>query len=322
MCNSFNKDMISIIIPVYNREAFLNKCLDSILSQEGVNFEVLLIDDGSTDSSLSICKSYEAAYNNIRIFHQENAGLSKTRNVGLDNAKGEYICFQDDDDVMTPGGLKAMYDAMKTYDPDIVVGNFERVDEKGEFLSRSYMPDFVKNRVISVDDYWKASFDKKGYFIFIVNWAKLYKRRIWENLRFPDDLRKAEDEYVLADILGKCKSIYVTDYIVHRQTITQNSITRSKFGILTLKSPETKLVTTSKLIKNGQYEYAIKKWRIACGEICEFSKKANTEEIKNESKRLFQQSCELGKTLYKYMSISVKIKFGAYRLITPFLRCL
>ncbi len=312
-------ESVSIIVTVYNRERFLSNCIDSILAQEGVPFELLLIDDGSTDKSLDICRSYEKRYSNVRVFQQENAGISRARNVGLDNARGKYICFHDDDDVMVPGGLKVLYDAMLANEVDIAMGDFERVDEDGNHLSYSNMPEFVKNRVITADEYWKASLDKKGYFIFIVNWAKLYKREIWEHLRFPDEFRKAEDECVMTDILGMCKSIYVTDKIIHRQTITKNSITRGGFSITTLRTPESKLITTEKLIGQAKYEYAVKKWGIACGEIARYSQKANTDEIKNEVKRLFDWSCKLGKELKKYMGLEKKIKFLGYRAIYPFL---
>lgn len=199
------KSIITIIITVYNREKFLDKCIKSVLNQTDVHTEILLIDDGSTDKSLEICRSYESQHSNIKVFSQDNSGLAVARNTGLDNSHGDYICFLDDDDTMTPGSLKAMLDDMEKHDVDLVVGNFERYQEDGRFLSRNNMPSQVKNKVINVDEYWSASFDKKSYFIFIVNWAKLYKKEIWEGLRFPPDFRKAQDEYVMADILERCK---------------------------------------------------------------------------------------------------------------------
>ena len=311
---------ISVIITVYNRENFIKNCINSILSQTDVTTEVLLIDDGSTDSSLEICRDFEASYDNVKVIHQENAGLAVARNTGLDNAVGNYICFLDDDDIMTPGSLKVMLEAMNKYDVDFVAGNFERYKEDGSFLSCSNMPDNVKNRVITVDEYWTASFDRKGYFIFIVNWAKLYKKEVWEGLRYPAEFRKAEDEAVLADILAKCKRIYVTDYIVHKQTITESSITRSAFGLRHLRTPEARLITVAKLISQRKYLFAVKKWGIACGEIVVCTKKANTRDIVDEAKRLYDISVVHGKELYKYFDMNKKIKFIAYRIIYPWLK--
>ena len=305
--------MISVIITVFNRENLVGRAIGSILDQTDVNTEIIIVDDGSTDDSLAVCNEYAARAENIRVIHQENGGLEKARNTGLDHSHGDYVVFLDDDDAMTPGSLKAMLDAAEKNDVDFVVGNFERVSEAGEKVSDSNMPDNVKNRVISVDEYWEASFDRKGYFIFIVNWAKLYKKSVWEGLRFPENLRKAQDEFVLADILGKCEHIYVTDYIVHKQTMGAKSITRSGFCRNTLRAPESKLVTAEKLIEQGKPRYAVKKWGISCGEVLVYTSKAATPECRTELKRLHRWSCEIGKRLFKYMDIKKKIKYLGYR---------
>ena len=312
--------LISVIVTVYNRENFIQKCIDSVLSQTELPIELLLIDDGSTDKSYEICKTYANKYDNVKLFHQENGGISKARNMGLDNASGRYIAFLDDDDVMTPGSFKVLADAMAKHDVDIAVGNFERVNEDGSLYSESYMPDNVKNRVISADEYWNAIFDKKGQLIFVVNWAKLYKREIWDNLRFPVEFRKSEDRFVLADILEKCNHIYVSDYIVHKQTMSQNSITRSSFSLNTLRAPETKLVTAEKLIKSNKYKYAVNEWGIACGEILIYTKHVFNAETSAEIQRLYDWSCQLGKKLFKHMDIKKKIKFIGYQVYYPLLK--
>lgn len=313
-------EIISVIITVFNRKSFLDKCIRSVLFQEGVSIELILVDDESTDGSSKICQSYESKYDNVKLIRQKNSGLSKSRNVGLDNAAGDYIVFLDDDDIMTPGSLRTMLDAMHTYDVDFVLGNFERVDKNGIFCSESHMPENVKNRVINTDEYWKASFDNDGYFIFIVNWAKLYKKKIWENLRFPEEYRKSEDEYLMSDILARCNTIYVTDYIVHKQTLTTNSITRSKPSMVTLLAPKSKLVTVSKLIKQKKYNYASKKWGIACGEIVSYTKSFSDKSILNELNKLYLISVDQGKQLYKYFDYNKKAKFILYRCTYPLLR--
>ena len=311
------KSIITIIITVYNREKFLDKCIKSVLDQTDVPTEILIIDDGSTDRSLEICRSYEQQHSNIKVFSQKNSGLAVARNTGIDNANGDYICFLDDDDIMTPGSLKTMLDAMETHDVDLVAGNFERYKEDGSFLSRNQMPDFVINKVITADEYWTASFDKRSYFIFIVNWAKLYKKEIWEGLRFPLDFRKAQDEYVMADILERCKKIYVTDYVVHNQTMTVISTTRSGFCQNTLRAPETKLVTTEKLIRQKKYLFAVSKWSIACGEIINYTKQVRSKELLEEIKRLYHISVIQGKELYRYFETKKKIKFLGYLILCP-----
>ena len=305
--------LISVIITVHNRESLIGRAVDSILEQKDVLSEIIIVDDGSTDRSLDICNEYAERYDNIRVIHQENAGLSKARNVGLDNAAGDYICFLDDDDVMTSGSLKHMLEAAEEYNADLVLGSFLRVSTTGETVSGCNMPDWIKNRLITSDEYWEASFCKTGTPLFVVNWAKLYRKEVWEGLRFPDELRRAEDEYILADILERCNRIYATDFIVHHQTISDSSITRCNFCTYTLKVIETKLVTTEKLIAQGKYKYAVSKWGVPCGEVLIYTDKAATEESRTELNRLYKWSCELGKKLFKYMDIKKKIKYLGYR---------
>lgn len=105
--NTFVMDVpvISVIVPVYNSEMWLRRCVDSILSQTSVNMELLLVDDGSTDKSVMICDEYAAADSRVRVYHKENGGVSSARNVGLDNARGEWVTFIDSDDFMSPGIL-------------------------------------------------------------------------------------------------------------------------------------------------------------------------------------------------------------------------
>ena len=114
---------ISIIIPVYNTEAYLPACLDSILSQRFTDFEVLLVDDGSRDGSGAICDEYAARDPRVRVFHKENGGVSAARNLALEQAGGAWVCFVDSDDQLTPGGLQALYDGISDQ-VDLVMADF------------------------------------------------------------------------------------------------------------------------------------------------------------------------------------------------------
>ena len=121
---------ISIIIPVYDTEQYLHACLDSILSQGFMDYEVLLIDDGSKDGSGAICDDYARKDNRIKVFHKQNGGVSSARNLGLENAEGEWIYFVDSDDEVLPGGLQTMADCISD-DVDVVLAGYERYDENG-----------------------------------------------------------------------------------------------------------------------------------------------------------------------------------------------
>ena len=126
---------ISVIVPVYNVEKYLCKCVDSILVQSYTNFELLLIDDGSTDSSGLICDEYAAKDLRVRVFHKQNGGLSSARNVGISIAMGEYVIFVDSDDYWTSSSVldKLLVCAIQN-DADIVRGELCYVDENGNFL--------------------------------------------------------------------------------------------------------------------------------------------------------------------------------------------
>lgn len=113
--------MISVIVPIYNVEKYLKKSVDSILNQDFNDYEILLIDDGSTDQSSIICDEYAKKYEKIRVFHKENGGLSDARNFGVIQAKGEYVSFVDSDDYVSFDYLSTLYQLKKTYNADIVI---------------------------------------------------------------------------------------------------------------------------------------------------------------------------------------------------------
>lgn len=131
------KARVSVLVPIYNAEAYLKRCVDSVLSQEFSEWELILVDDGSTDSSVDICDSYSAADVRIKTVHKENGGLPSARLAGFDNASGEYLIFLDADDYLLPSALSLLYDEIsKGY--DIVRSRVLRVNDKGESWFEDY----------------------------------------------------------------------------------------------------------------------------------------------------------------------------------------
>lgn len=129
--------IVSIIIPVYNAEGTLPRCVDSILNQTFTDFELLLVDDGSADASGAICDCYAAKDSRVRVFHQANSGVSASRNLALDQARGDYLQFLDSDDWITPDATSCLVRAMEGGPCDMVVSDFyrvvgERVSQKGD----------------------------------------------------------------------------------------------------------------------------------------------------------------------------------------------
>ena len=127
-------EKISVIVPVYNVEQYLEKCMESILNQTYKNIEVLLIDDGSTDKSGSICDFYAGKDNRVRVHHKENEGLSEARNIGVALASANYIVFVDSDDYIVPDMLEVLYNRMQEDKSDLAICNFLYVDESGKSI--------------------------------------------------------------------------------------------------------------------------------------------------------------------------------------------
>ena len=120
------KELISIIVPVYNAEKYLQKCLDSILEQTYQNLEIIIVNDGSTDNSGQICHEYEQKDSRIIYMEKENGGVSDTRNTGLDRMTGSYVTFVDSDDWLEPNYVQFLYEKLIEHQADIVVGNYTR----------------------------------------------------------------------------------------------------------------------------------------------------------------------------------------------------
>ena len=175
--------LVSIIVPVYNAEKYLKRCVDSILKQDYPGFELILIDDGSTDGSAQICDAYAAQDTRIRVFHQENAGVSAARNLALDMAKGEYIQFLDSDDWVAPEATRLLVGSLERYDCDMVISDFYRVS--GERIAQK--GDIEEEKVLSRQEFAACMIENPADFYYGVLWNKLYRRRIIEEHKIRMD---------------------------------------------------------------------------------------------------------------------------------------
>ena len=187
MCN------ISIIIPVYNTEKYLSLCIESILSQSFGDFELLLVDDGSIDNSGKICDEYAEKDSRIRVFHKENGGVSSARNLGLDNAKGEWVYFVDSDDELLPGGLQILANGINS-DCDIVLGGYNKYNDAGELVNTFHEGErliFSKEKSLStIYQFHSDNYPYLGYM-----WLRLFRRDIIQekSIRFDSDITIKED---------------------------------------------------------------------------------------------------------------------------------
>lgn len=180
------KKLVSIIVPVFNVEKYLRQCLDSILGQTFNQFEVIIVNDGSTDNSGAICQEYEARDNRIVYLEKENEGVSEARNLGLDFATSEYIIFIDSDDWIEPTYVEVLYEKIEEYQADIVFENYTSFnDEDSNFyfhMSNDYYEEIYDN--YSVMNLLNDSRESKNAAL-IVPWAKIYRKEILNDLHFP-----------------------------------------------------------------------------------------------------------------------------------------
>lgn len=239
-------ERISVIVPVYNAENWLRECVDSILSQTYCNLEIVLIDDGSTDSSPTLCDSYAQIYPQIKICHQSNQGLSAARNTGLDMASGSYIFFLDSDDFLEPDALETMYHTLTDTDADLIIGAYRKVSATGKALEIEGFPYSSKTITISEEDFWQLSTRKS---VAIVAWSKLYPRRLWNKLRFPVG-KIHEDNAVLHQIMEQCEKIVCLNQIIVNYRSTPDSIMNQPFRLSNLDKAE---------VLNGQILYLCEK---------------------------------------------------------------
>lgn len=189
-------ELISIIVPVYNVESYLAKCLDSILTQTYLSFEVILINDGSTDRSKSICEEYANKDNRFILINKKNGGVSSARNQGLSVAKGEYITFVDSDDRIKPQYLEVLYKNAKVYDADISMCKWVRNDSDNVVIGNK----------IEIWDEEQAFYNYFKFHQIDGNvYAKLYRHSCIRGLVFDEKLKIGEDQIFVIQAIEKSK---------------------------------------------------------------------------------------------------------------------
>ncbi len=215
-----DKNRISIIIPVYNAEDYLDRCLDSVLDQSFMSFEVILVDDGSNDSSPLICDRYSATDSRFRTIHKKNGGVSSARNAGMNLAKGEYLMFMDADDALLPDALERMMEGV--VDEDVIVGGYTRFI--GGVPEKEVHP--KKNRSYRGEDmacFFEDNIRRNSEMIDAPR-AKMFRRRTVGDLRFCEDLSYAEDKIFVLTYLASCQSAHTCDVPVYAYHIRPGSL--------------------------------------------------------------------------------------------------
>ena len=222
---------VSIIVPVYNAEHTIPRCIESILNQEYSDFELLLVNDGSTDGSGAVCDAYAARDARIRVIHKENTGVSDTRNTALTQARGTYLQFLDSDDWITPDATSSLVRAAESAQCDLVVSDFYRV--VGERVSQK--GDIDDDGVMTREEYAAHMMENPADFYYGVLWNKLYRRSIVEahHLRMDPEISWCEDfmfnlEYIRYAETFRALQVPIYYYVKTKGSLANQSLTISK----------------------------------------------------------------------------------------------
>ena len=224
------RPMVSIIVPVYNAEQYLRRCVDSILNQEYTDFEVFLVNDGSTDSSGDICEEYGNKDTRVIVIQKENTGVSDSRNLALDRARGKYLQFLDSDDWITPDATRLFVRAAEEYGCDMVISDFYRV--VGERLSPK--GDIEEEGVLTQEEFAAHMMENPADFYYGVLWNKLYRRDLVEehSLRMDTNINWCEDflfnlEYIRYAASFQALPIPIYYYVKTKGSLANQNLTIS-----------------------------------------------------------------------------------------------
>lgn len=220
---------VSIIVPVYNAEKTIGRCIDSILNQEYEDFELLLMDDGSKDASGSVCDEYAEKDERVRVIHKENSGVSATRNMALDIAGGTYLQFLDADDWITPNATRLFVEAAEQYNCDMVIADFyrvvgERVSHKGAIEGEG---------ILTREQFAAQMMENPADFYYGVLWNKLFRREIVEKykLRMDSDISWCEDFMFNLEYIRHCEVFYALQVPIYYYVKTKGSLASQGINI-------------------------------------------------------------------------------------------
>lgn len=221
--------LISVIVPVYNNEMYLEKCLESICRQTYTNLEIIVVNDGSTDSSRRIIDKWEKMDDRIVAIHQDNMGVSAARNAGLNQAKGEYIGFVDSDDYIHENMYSELYQLLKQNDCPMAMCSYSVVDINGNKVKQIY--DDPASQIYSAETFLNAMLENVRFkHMLVCPWSKLCERRLFDHIRYPHG-KIYEDNFVIHRLVYEAQRIAFINKQLYFYCKSDNSIMRTDFTI-------------------------------------------------------------------------------------------
>lgn len=213
-------NLVSIIVPVYNTQDYLNNCIDSILNQTYKNIEIILIDDGSTDRSAEICDQYATIDNRVRVIHQKNSGVSNARNKGLEQSKGDYVAFVDSDDTIDKDFIDVLHNGF--YESiDMTVCAFDIVKDQHRLNIQNNIYEVEEKKVLSREEAIETVLYGKLFAGHSCN--KMFRKKVLNNIKFQDNIYIYEDMLFVLEYLLKSNNVLYLEKPLYRYYIRDNS---------------------------------------------------------------------------------------------------
>lgn len=312
-------ELITVIVPVYKIEPYIQKCVDSILRQTYSNLEIILVDDGSPDGCPEICDEYAKTDSRVRVIHKENGGLSSARNAGLDTALGQYIAFVDGDDYIHPKMMENLYAALKETEADISVCNLQYVDENGNAIPE-YSNDVIQNQILNSDEVFQKSVEAYGYYYSVV-WNKLYKRKVWESYRFREG-KVHEDNFAFHHIIGQCSKISCIRAVLYYYVQRTGSIMSEKIADKRMDAIEAIFERIDFFREKNKLEFLPSLDKSCFFLLCDIRKLCKTKQDKSRFQKLERKYNSVHKWILnntRYLEI-IKLKRIGYRYFPIFVK--
>lgn len=293
--------LFSIIIPIYQSKKYLHRCIESVLAQETRDYEIILIDDGSTDGSEIICDEYSTKYDNISCIHQKNQGVSCARNVGIKNAKGDYLIFLDSDDFISTDYLTEATNILGSYNVDMILSGYQNVIKGGKITREKYFP-LVSEGIWKASYYYKIVLTLFESSVLHAIGTKIYRRSVLidNQIMFMEQWDYYEDIYFCLQFLYKSEDIYVCNKINYfYQRDIKDSLSKRAVKInyqsiqytyhLLAKFIRGKRIKTDRLFELYMARINILLDNIAASE-CRYNSKVRNIYIQISHDKLFQQA--------------------------------
>lgn len=214
---------ISVIVPVYNTEKYIRECINSIVKQTFTELEIIIVDDGSTDSSITICRELALADHRIKIYSKSNGGLSDARNYGIEKANCEYICFLDSDDYIDSNYFEILFRNIREKHADISVAGIKHIHNNNVYQIRKIDGGSILTREAAL----RELFISRRISNSVCN--KLFKKRLFDSIRFPKG-RLYEDEFVTYRLFAQSDRVVISDKIFYYYRFNNSSITHRPFN--------------------------------------------------------------------------------------------